>query len=87
MVYKNRRTRRSRKNKLGGMKTRKHRSSLKKSIKKGQKKMMRKIYRRRVKSNKAGCRGLRARTCNKKKGCKYASGKKLSYCRRSKNVR
>ena len=48
-------------------------------------KRARKSYRRRVKGS--SCRGKRARTCNKTKGCKHASGKKRSFCRKKKNTR
>ena len=33
------------------------------------------------------CRGLRARTCNKTVGCKNASGRKRSFCRKTKSRR
>jgi len=42
-------------------------------------------YRRRV--SKSKCRGLRGRTCNKRPGCKYASGSKRSFCRKSNSTR
>ena len=42
-------------------------------------------YRMRIKSS--ACRGLRGRTCNKRPGCKSASGTKRSFCRKSKNTR
>ena len=42
-------------------------------------------YRRRVKAS--ACRGMRGRTCNKTAGCKYVSGSKRSFCRKSKNTR
>ena len=35
----------------------------------------------------SACRGLRARTCNKTVGCKHASGKKRSFCRKTKSRR
>ena len=44
---------------------------------------MRKTYRKRVKASL--CRGHRARTCVKK-GCKVASGRKRSFCRKKRNV-
>lgn len=43
------------------------------------------VYRRRVKSSK--CRGKRARTCGRTKKCKYAIGKKRSFCRKRRNAR
>lgn len=43
------------------------------------------VYRRRVKSS--TCRGKRARTCNRTKKCKYAMGKKRSFCRKRGNER
>ena len=52
----------------------------------GRKKTLRKrckTYRKRVKANKSGCRGLRASKCRNKSGCKMAMGKKRSFCRRS----
>lgn len=45
----------------------------------------RKSYAVRRRSSK--CRGKRGRTCNKTVGCKYASGKKRSFCRKSKSTR
>jgi len=50
-------------------------------------KSRRKVYRQRVKLNAKGCRKVRARTCKKKKSCKYASGKKRKYCRSAKNTK
>ena len=41
------------------------------------------IYRKRVKTSK--CRGWRGRTCKKTPGCKYANGRKRSFCRKIKN--
>lgn len=41
------------------------------------------IYRKRVKNSK--CRGIRARSCNKKASCKYASGSKRRFCRKKSN--
>ena len=39
-------------------------------------------YSRRVRKSK--CKGLRGRTCNKTKGCKYTSkGTKRNFCRKS----
>ena len=45
----------------------------------------RKSYATRRRSSK--CRGKRGRTCNKTVGCKYASGKKRSFCRKLKSTR
>jgi len=42
-------------------------------------------YRKRVKHS--YCRGLRGRACNKKTTCKYVSGKKRTFCRKTKNLR
>ena len=42
-----------------------------------------KTYRKRVKKNKSGCRKKGPAACRGKSGCKYASGKKRSFCRRS----
>ena len=41
------------------------------------------IYRRRVKMS--ACRGLRARSCNKKAKCKHANGTMRKFCRKRKN--
>ena len=62
------------------VKTRSARKKLK-SIKR----KTRRVYRKRVKYSQ--CRGKRGRTCNKTKSCKYASGKKRSFCRRKKNMK
>jgi len=43
----------------------------------------RKKYRKRVKANNNGCRKKGPAVCRGKSGCKYASGKKRSFCRRS----
>jgi hypothetical protein len=45
----------------------------------------RKSYARRRKASK--CAGKRGRTCNKTAGCHYASGKKRSFCRKTKSRR
>jgi len=45
----------------------------------------RRIYRGRVK--RSLCRKLRGRTCNKRETCKYANGRKRSFCRSKKNQR
>ena len=45
----------------------------------------RKSYARRRKASK--CTGKRSRTCNKTSGCKYVSGKKRSFCRKTKSAR
>ena len=37
-------------------------------------------YRRRIKTS--NCRGLKLKKCNKNKTCKYAQGKKRSFCRK-----
>ena len=42
-----------------------------------------KTYRKRVKANASGCRKKGPAACRGKSGCKYASGKKRSFCRRS----
>ena len=42
-------------------------------------------YRKRL--AKSHCRTLRGRTCKKTKGCKYASGTKRRFCRKTKNTR
>ena len=44
-----------------------------------------KTYRKRVSSSK--CRSLKRRTCKSKSGCKYASGSKRRFCRKSGNTR
>ena len=45
----------------------------------------RRSYRRRVRTSQ--CRGAGPAACRGRKGCKYASGRKRSYCRRTKNTR
>jgi len=45
----------------------------------------RRSYRRRVRSSK--CRGAGPAACRGRTGCKYASGKKRSYCRKTRNTR
>ena len=45
----------------------------------------RRSYRRRVKSS--HCRRKGAATCRRTSGCKYTSGRKRRFCRKSKNVR
>ena len=45
----------------------------------------RKSYLRRRRASK--CTGKRGRTCNKTAGCKYASGKNRSFCRKTKSRR
>jgi len=45
----------------------------------------RRSYRRRVKSS--ACRGKGPAVCRSMDACKYSSGKKRSYCRKSKNTR
>ena len=45
----------------------------------------RKLYRQRLKSS--PCRKLITAKCRHKTGCKYAMGRKRSFCRRSKNTR
>ena len=47
------------------------------------KRKTRKVYRKRVKFSQ--CRKKGPAACRGKQGCKYASGRKRSYCRRSKN--
>ena len=42
-------------------------------------------YRRRVKTS--ACRGLQRRTCKGKMGCKYVSGSKRKFCRKSGNTK
>ena len=42
-------------------------------------------YRRRVKTS--VCRGLKRRTCKGKMGCKYVSGSKRKFCRKSGNTK
>ena len=42
-------------------------------------------YRRRVKTS--ACRGLQRRTCKGKQGCKYVSGSKRKFCRKSGNTK
>ena len=42
-------------------------------------------YRKRVKTS--ACRGLQRRTCKGKSGCKYSSGSKRKFCRKSRNTR
>ena len=69
-------------------KTRKRRGSGRKRIKmtRGRKATLKKrakTYRKRVKANKSGCRKKGPAACRGKSGCKYASGKKRSFCRRS----
>lgn len=41
------------------------------------------VYARRVR--KSPCRGKAKSTCKRTSGCKYSSGKKRSFCRKSKN--
>jgi len=45
----------------------------------------RRSYRRRVRSSK--CRGAGPAACRGRSGCKYASGRKRSFCRKTKNTR
>ena len=42
-------------------------------------------YRRRVRSSK--CRGKGPAVCRGSSGCKYASGRRRSFCRKSRNTR
>ena len=42
-------------------------------------------YRHRVKTS--ACRGLKRRTCKGKMGCKYVSGSKRKFCRKSGNTK
>ena len=44
-----------------------------------------KIYKKRL--AKSHCRGKRSTICRAKRGCSVASGKKRSFCRKSKNTR
>ena len=68
--------------------TRKRRGSGRKKIamtrnRKATLKKRAKTYRKRVKANASGCRRKGPAACRGKAGCKYASGKKRSFCRRS----
>ena len=45
----------------------------------------RRSYRRRVRSSK--CRGAGPAACRGRVGCKYASGRKRSFCRKTRNTR
>ena len=45
----------------------------------------RRSYRRRVRGS--HCRGAGPASCRGRAGCKYASGKKRSYCRKTRNTR
>ena len=45
----------------------------------------RKSYARRRRASQ--CTGKRGRTCNKTAGCKYASGRKRGFCRKTKSTR
>jgi hypothetical protein len=45
----------------------------------------RRSYRRRVRGSR--CRGAGPAACRGRSGCKYASGRKRSYCRKSGNTR
>lgn len=45
----------------------------------------RRSYRRRVRTSK--CRGAGPAACRARAGCKYASGKKRNFCRKSRNTR
>ena len=46
------------------------------------KRSMKRSYRRHMK--KSGCKGKGPAVCRSMKGCKYASGKKRSFCRKGK---
>ena len=58
----------------------KTRSQAKKSY--SRKRSMKRSYRRHMK--KSGCKGKGPAVCRSLKGCKYASGKKRSFCRKGK---
>jgi len=45
----------------------------------------RRSYRRRVRGSK--CRGAGPAACRGRSGCKYASGRKRNFCRKTKNTR
>ena len=52
---------------------------------KSRRRSLKRSYRRHVKAS--SCKGKRARTCNKSSGCKLATGKKRSFCRKTRNTR
>ena len=61
----------------------KTRAQARKSV--SRKRSMRRSYRRHMK--KSGCKGKGPAVCRATSGCKYASGKRRSFCRKSKVTR
>ena len=61
----------------------KTRAQARKSV--SRKRSMRRSYRRHMK--KSACKGKGPAVCRKAAGCKYASGRKRSFCRKTKSRR